>query len=76
MHWAISLVIRSWICSRREKPQDPGELGNADDPVARQVCDRGAAGDRRKMMFAMGLEGNVLQQDDFVISGDLAEGSA
>ena len=49
------------------------QLGNSDHFVAGQISDCRFADDRCHVMFAMGLERNVLEQDDFVISADFLE---
>ena len=56
--------------------QHAGELGDADDAVARQIGDRRLADDRREVMLAMRLERDVLQEHDLVIAADLLEGAA
>src|SRR5690348_16649586 len=55
--------------------EDPCKLADSDDLVPRQIRDRRLADDRRHVMLAMRLEGDVLQQHDLVISADLFEGA-
>src|SRR3546814_14529504 len=41
--------------------------------VARQISNMGNADDRCHVVFAMGLEGDVLQKDNFIIAAHLLE---
>src|SRR3546814_2490042 len=54
--------------------QHARQLGYADHPVARKIGDMRLADDRRQVMLAVRLEGNVLQKHDLVIAAHLAEG--
>src|SRR3546814_6669381 len=56
--------------------QHARQLGYADHPVARKIGDMRLADDRRQVMLAVRLEGNVLQKHDLVIAAHLAEGAA
>src|SRR3546814_13434173 len=55
--------------------QHARQLGYADHPVARKIGDMRLADDRRQVMLAVRLEGNVLQKHDLVIAAHLAERS-
>jgi hypothetical protein len=56
--------------------KDARELADADDLVAREVGDRRLADDRRHVMLAVRLEGDVLEKHDLVVATDLLEGAA
>src|SRR3546814_6858474 len=55
--------------------QHARQLGYADHPVARKIGDMRLADDRRQVMLAVRLAGNVLQKHDLVIAAHLAEGA-
>jgi hypothetical protein len=69
--WAVSLSC-TW--SRREGIDHARNFRDADDAVPRQVADMYRTADRGHVVLAAGLEGDVAQDDDVVVSADLLEG--
>src|SRR5437763_5683978 len=53
---------------------EPNELGNANNTIARKIADMHAADDWCDMVLAMGFKPNVAQQHDLVIARYLFEG--
>ena len=49
---------------------DPCQLGDTDDSVARQIADMGPPDDRRHVVLAVRNEPDVTQQNHFVIPGE------
>jgi hypothetical protein len=59
----------------REAVDDPTELGEADDPLGRQVGDVRDAVERQQVMSAQRLEGDVPDQDELVVALPIRKGS-
>jgi hypothetical protein len=70
----ICAVISSCVCSR-EDVDHASELGQADDPVGREIGDMDLADERHHVVLAMGRERDVADEDDVVIALDLLEGA-
>ena len=57
-----------------EEVDDPAELREADDLLTRQIGDLGMAVEGQQVMSTQGLEGDVPDQDQFVVALVVGEG--
>ena len=65
---AICWVSRSWTCSRRAYISTIArDLGQADDPAARDVGDRGRPEERQQVVLAQRVERDVLDDDHLAV---------
>jgi len=66
---AISIVSRSWSWRLRVKNSTTrAQLGQADDPLGREVPDVSDPVERQEVMHAQGLERDLAHHDELVVS--------